>query len=91
MKNKPNFFFDNRGFPNWGVGGGRCAAWEFFLHNPIFVSDNVPNFLLLLITLCFIENSNTEIKMLENRPEDELVKLVKTVEIVKTVETAETI
>lgn len=22
MKNKPNFFFDNRGFPNWGGGGG---------------------------------------------------------------------
>ena len=22
MKNKPNFFFDNRGFPNWGEGGG---------------------------------------------------------------------
>ena len=21
MKNKPNFFFDNRGFPNWGGGG----------------------------------------------------------------------
>ena len=20
MKNKPNFFFDNRGFPNWGGG-----------------------------------------------------------------------
>ena len=22
MKNQPNFFFDNRGFPNWGGGGG---------------------------------------------------------------------
>ena len=22
MKNKPNFFLDNRGFPNWGGGGG---------------------------------------------------------------------
>ena len=21
MKNKANFFFDNRGFPNWGEGG----------------------------------------------------------------------
>ena len=21
MKNKPNFFFDNRGFPNWGAEG----------------------------------------------------------------------
>ena len=30
-------------------------------------------------------------KMLENRPEDALVKLVKTVEIVKTVETVETV
>ena len=34
MKNKPNFFFDNRGFPNWGGGGS--AAWEFFPHNPVF-------------------------------------------------------
>ena len=22
MKNKPNFFFDNKGFPNWGGWGG---------------------------------------------------------------------
>ena len=22
MKNKPNFFFDNSGFPNWEDGGG---------------------------------------------------------------------
>ena len=43
MKNKPNFFFDNRGFPNWGGGGGGGAAtWEFFPHNPVFFSDNVP-------------------------------------------------
>ena len=41
MKNKPNFFFDNRGFPNWGGGGS--AAWEFFPHNPVFFSDNDPN------------------------------------------------
>ena len=34
MKNKPNFFFDNRGFPNWGRGGS--ATWEFFPHNPVF-------------------------------------------------------
>ena len=41
MKNKPNSFFDNRGFPNWGGGGGgRSAAWEFFPHNPVFFSDN---------------------------------------------------
>ena len=39
MKNKPNFFFDNRGFPNWGGGS---AVWEFFPHNPVFFSDNVP-------------------------------------------------
>ena len=26
MKNKPNFFFDNRGFPNWGGGGGHSEA-----------------------------------------------------------------
>ena len=37
MKNKPNFFFDNRGFPNWGGGGG-----VFFPHNPVFFSDNDP-------------------------------------------------
>ena len=36
MKNKPNFFFDNRGFPNWGGGGGGSAAWEFFPLNPVF-------------------------------------------------------
>ena len=42
MKNKPNFFFfDNRGFPNWGGGGS--AAWEFFPHNPVFFSECVPN------------------------------------------------
>ena len=41
MKNKPNFFFDNRGFPNWGGGWRGSAAWEFFPHNPVF-SDNVP-------------------------------------------------
>ena len=40
MKNKPNFFFDNRGFPNWGGGS---AAWEFFPHDPVFFSDNDPN------------------------------------------------
>ena len=34
MKNKPNFFFDNRGFPN--LGGGGSALWEFFPHNPFF-------------------------------------------------------
>ena len=33
----------------------------------------------------------TKIKMLENRPEDALVKLVKTVENVKTVEIVETV
>ena len=29
MKNTPNFFFDNRGFPNWGGGwgGSAAAAW----------------------------------------------------------------
>ena len=43
MKNKPNFFFDNRGFPNWGVGVGGSAAWELFPHNPVFLSENVPN------------------------------------------------
>ena len=48
MKNKPNFFFDNRGFPNWGGGGGGSAAWEFFPHNPVFFSDNVPYVLLKL-------------------------------------------
>ena len=42
MKNKPNFFFDNRGFPIWGGGWGGSAAWEFFPHNPVFFSDNVP-------------------------------------------------
>ena len=52
MKNKPNFFFDNRGFPNWGGGGS--AAWEFFPHNPVFLSKRVPysdmhNFLKLKI------------------------------------------
>ena len=25
-----------------GVGGGGSAAWEFFPHNPVFFSDNVP-------------------------------------------------
>ena len=29
MKNKPNFFFDNRGFPNWGGGGPHIIP--FFL------------------------------------------------------------
>ena len=47
MKNKPNFFFNNRGFPNWGGGGGGPAPWEFFPHNPVFFSDNVPNSKLL--------------------------------------------
>ena len=32
MKNKPNFFFDNRGFPNWGGS----ATWKFFPHIPVF-------------------------------------------------------
>ena len=37
MKNKPNFFFDNRGFPNWGEKReGGSATWEFFPHNPVF-------------------------------------------------------
>ena len=44
MKNKLNFFFDNRGFPNWGWGGGRSATWEFFPHNPVFFSDDVPKY-----------------------------------------------
>ena len=35
--------------------------------------------------------SDTQIKMLESRPEDVLVKLVKTVENVETVETWETV
>ena len=29
-------------FPNGGFGGG-SATWEFFPHNPVFFSDNVPN------------------------------------------------
>ena len=37
MKNKPNFFFDNRGFPNWGGRGS--ATYEFFPHNPVFFSE----------------------------------------------------
>ena len=28
-------------FPNWG-GGWESAAWEFFPHNPVFLSENVP-------------------------------------------------
>ena len=27
MKNKPNFFFDNRGFPNWGGGVRRLGIF----------------------------------------------------------------
>ena len=32
MKTKPNFFFDNMGFPNWGGP----ATWEFSPRNPVF-------------------------------------------------------
>ena len=39
MKNKPNFFFDNRGFPNWGEGGGPPLG--NFSHIIPFFSDNV--------------------------------------------------
>ena len=39
MKNKPNFFFDNRGFPNWGDGGGLPLG--NFSHIIPFFSDNV--------------------------------------------------
>ena len=39
MKNKPNFFFDNRAFPNWRGGS---ATWEFF-QKKAFFSDRVPN------------------------------------------------
>ena len=45
-KINPTFFFDNRGFPNWGGGGG-SAAWEFFPHNPVFFSDNDPYFFFI--------------------------------------------
>ena len=37
MKNKPNFFFDNRGFPNWGG-----PPLGNFSHIIPFFSDNVP-------------------------------------------------
>ena len=41
MKNKPNFFFDNRGFPNWGgEGGGRPLG--NFSHIIPFFSDCYP-------------------------------------------------
>ena len=40
MKNKPNFFFDNRGFPNWGDGGGLPLG--NFSHIILFFSDRVP-------------------------------------------------
>ena len=52
MKNKPNFFFDNRGFPNWGGGGS--AAWEFFPHNPVFF---LRTSLIVLITITCNSNS----------------------------------
>ena len=32
MKNKPNFFFDNRGFPNWGLEGRGGPPLENFSH-----------------------------------------------------------
>ena len=51
MKSKPNFFFDNRVFPNWGG----AAAWEFFPHNPVFFSDNDPNY-----GMCYF-NKNTHV------------------------------
>ena len=41
MKNKPNFFFDNRGFPNWGGGpplGNFSHIIPFFLWwRPLFI------------------------------------------------------
>ena len=36
MKNKPNFFFDNRGFPNWGGGGGGPPLGNFSHIIPFF-------------------------------------------------------
>ena len=48
MKNKPNFFFfDNRGFPNWGVGGGGPLLGNFS-HIILFFS---------LITILRLEDS----------------------------------
>ena len=43
MKNKPNFFFDNRGFPNWGGWGGPPLG-NFSHIIPFFSSDNVPKY-----------------------------------------------
>ena len=67
-KINPTFFFDNRGFPNWGGGGG-SAAWEFFPHNPVFLSDGVPYILaycpddhpdMLRSLCCSIEEEDEE-------------------------------
>ena len=43
MKNKPNFFFDNRGFPNWGGQSGGLPLGGF-PHIIPFFSDRVPKF-----------------------------------------------
>ena len=49
MKNKPNFFFDNRGFPNWGEGGPPIGN---FPHIIPFFSDNVPKLSRAINYIC---------------------------------------
>ena len=48
MKNKPNFFFDNRGFPNWGEGGPPLGN---FSHKIPFFSNRIPYKALFLSSL----------------------------------------
>ena len=42
MKNKANFFFDNRGFPNWGERGRGGPPLGNFSHIIPFFSDDDP-------------------------------------------------
>ena len=44
MKNKPNSFFDNRGFPNWGGVGGGGPPLGNFSHIILFFSLITPLF-----------------------------------------------
>ena len=55
MKSKPNFFFDNRGFPNWGGGGGGPPLGNFSHIIPFF-SLRTSLTLSLVIPKCQVDN-----------------------------------